>query len=72
MKVFEVWREGYSITGNSDKAALVTTVEAENFYEGLKKLEESGDYGISMYRGEYVIWGCRLFSNEYEARKSFG
>ena len=62
--------EGYSVTGNSDKASLLGEIEAESFQEACDKLVEEKGYQ-NLYSGK-SIWGCRLFDNEAYARKSFG
>lgn len=61
--------EGYRVTGNSSDAQLVASaIEASSFEEAVaiyaktKPIDEDGK----------SIWGCRLFSNELDARKSFG
>lgn len=68
-KVFEIWSEGFAATGQSGPAALLATVEASSFREACDKhLENSPNYDAAA--GTH--WGCHLFDNEADARKSFG
>lgn len=80
MKEFEIWEEGYVITGNRGKAffrgkAFGNTFEeaCENFISDKgEKLElDKKEDGSHRYERP-SIWGCRLYDNEKEARKSFG
>lgn len=80
----EVWMEGYAVTGNMSDAQLLFThsldvsfTEACEYQIAQDKIREDvGDkpkYGIERRAKDvYVIWGCRLFSKESDARKSFG
>ena len=59
MKNFEVWSEGFVITGNSSGAIFHGTVEAETFDEACIKLVGdnldrllNGTYRRGSYRGE--------------------
>jgi len=75
MKKFEIWCEGFSVTGNIGKAFLMDIVEAESFDEAVKKYSESHGNSIDMNRfgaGRHSNWGCEPFDNEADARKSFG
>ena len=70
-KVYQIWMEGFAITGNSSKATLLGEMEAESFQQACDKyIEENPEYK-KLYSGK-SIWGCRLFDNEADARKSFG
>ena len=75
-KGVQVWREGYSAQSNSDTAILVAIVRsAITFEEAIQYLKKNTENGSGIYEwkdGTHVIWGCRLFDNEQDARKSFG
>jgi len=69
---YQIWSEGFEITGNSGEASLQGEIEAHNFHDACVQLlgamldkDRNGHYRLSM-------WGCRLFDNEAEARRSFG
>lgn len=82
MKKFDIWEEGYCCTGESGKAhCLAKDVEGEDFFDAVEKwynnLPNPKDYGElrishSGTDTDARIWGCRLFDNEADARKSFG
>jgi len=73
---FEVWSEGYSVTGGHGTAYLIGTVAASTFPEACAKATSQAraagkDYG-EFNPDRLTVWGCRLFPTEIEARKSFG
>jgi hypothetical protein len=69
----EVWREGFRATGSEGTAVKIGEVEAESFAEACDKLCSLASWQI--WGGTYdrgTVWGCRLFNNEADARRSFG
>ena len=82
MKKFDIWEEGHKATGGSSRAQLLAlAVEAETFVEAVKKwynaLAAVSDvesmYGLLEIKGNKAfLWGCELFDNYDDARKSFG
>jgi hypothetical protein len=75
MALYNIWMEGYVITGQKDSARLLGTVEADTFEEACDKLcspiewqERNGSYS----KENKTVWGCRLFPDETRARASFG
>lgn len=74
MATFEVWSEGYAVTGGSGPAQLIGTVEAPTFTEACQAVMADKDERLwGRFDPERLtVWGCRLFATEAEARKSFG
>jgi hypothetical protein len=76
MKKYEIWVEGFSVTGQHEKASLLDTIMAESWDDAVKKYMElnPGRIDIRTLNGKkiYTDWGCKLFDNEKDARKSFG
>ena len=69
MAIHEVWSEGYRATGEHGTAQKLGEVEAPTFAEACDLVcGKRGDYDSK--RG--TVWGCRLFNNEADARRSFG
>ena len=72
MKTFEVWMEGYSITGNCSGATYYGKYKAKRFksacLKAMVKNKMLNDYNLI----DNTYWGCRLYDNETGARKSFG
>ena len=66
---FEIWSEGFNITGNSGKATLHGTIEAKNFKDSCNKFFKNAD---SYDPEDLTYWGCRLYDNETDARRTFG
>lgn len=73
-KPWQIWREGYETTGVGGEAFYMTTIEAKTFNEAVEKLfrEADEDTRMRLDPKECTYWGCRLFDNEVDARKSFG
>lgn len=76
MKKFEIWCEGYVVIGNSAGANLLGTETANTWDEAVGKYMKKNPDRIDVRETNgvktYTDWGCRLFDNETDARKSFG
>jgi len=75
-RYYDIWQEGYAVTGNSSSAILLMEqVEADSFKDAcIKYINTPKGKSMSSYfiEDRLTIWGCRLFSDESSARKSFG
>ena len=73
-KKFDIWSEGYVCTGQSSKAVLHGSVYADTFKEAVaihvNGLSAEPRSYFNLEAGTH--WGCRLYDNEKDARKSFG
>ena len=68
-KVWEIWEEGYRVNGGSGTAVFRGRVEAPTFREACEKFYK----GDKLFDPERLtLWGCRIFDNEADARRSFG
>ena len=77
MSVYDLWMEGYAATGTSSDASFIGTFEANSFLEACDKwastlTDEQRRLYYEPYLGRPAYWGCRIFDNEIEARRSFG
>ena len=80
MKSYDIWIEGYAITGGSGEATHHGSFRAENFDQAIDMwLDTMSDEEIYQYYQWYpgrehphTWWGCRIFDNETDARKAFG
>lgn len=73
MPQFEVWMEGYVVSGNRDTACLVGKTEADSFKDACVKLMAAPPWNDGSYDPVHnTYWGCRLFDNEVAARKFVG
>lgn len=54
--------------GIPETAKMLAEVEAETFREACDKVCSDPNYNAE----HLTVWGCRLFDNEADARKSFG
>jgi hypothetical protein len=87
MKTFEIWMEGYSVTGESGTAQKIGEGTGETFDDAVRDymskninhgIAENGrgryssDEGYTKRKSNWNIWACSLFDNEIDARKSFG
>ena len=74
-KFFEIWSEGYVLQGNSSKAIFHGKFNGNTFKDALIAFKESmnDEYSKKCIDVENSkFWGCKLFDNENDARKSFG
>lgn len=69
MSRYEVWMEGFQVMEGRAEAQCLGSCEAENFLEACKQVCK---YDSNYDPIDNSIWGCRLFDNEKDARKSFG
>lgn len=82
MPLYNIWSEGYLATGMEGIPAkaqlLASNVEGDNFVDAVYKWYQSEPDALREYGNLYIdkgiasIWGCRLYDNEEDARKSFG
>lgn len=72
--LFNIWSEGFAATGQSGGATLLLRVRANSWEEACETLFRMPAFAQYMKKrnGAYFYWGCRLFDNEADARKSFG
>jgi len=72
IQLYEIWSEGYVVQGARGKAFKIGEQVATSFYDACvlhpRVTLDTEDYQIENPR----TWGCRLFDNEIDARKSFG
>lgn len=87
MREFDIWMEGFVATGCSGRASKIGTGLGDTFDDAVKdyinRTPNSGvkENSVNKYRTEdswnnrvsnWNIWGCDLFDNPADARKSFG
>jgi hypothetical protein len=72
-KEFYIWAEGYRATGQSSGAICLGTAKGVTFQDACKR-KASEDARFNSYFNEEHLsyWGCRLFDNESDARRTFG
>lgn len=73
MKKWEIWSEGYRDNGGGRGAHLLGVAWGDTFDNAMHKhIATCPD--SSYYRknedGSWSMWGCRLFDNEHDARKT--
>ena len=73
MPTFDIWCEGYRATGQWSSANCLGTMKGEDFKAACVGLMELIDPESHYYCDVgNTYWGCHLFDNELDARKSFG
>ncbi|EMC3642542.1 hypothetical protein L1C56_03810 [Klebsiella pneumoniae] len=72
MRIYQVWSEGFEVSGSRAGAKLHGEAEAVDFASACEGLFK--DLGRSQHfdKQRLTYWGCRLFDNEVDARKAFG
>ena len=72
----DLWVEGFAVQGNQGTAQFLGTYEASNITEAVMQfMDENPDTEVELHRfgdHEHAIWGCRIFDNEKDARRSYG
>lgn len=75
VKQYEIWSEGFADSRELHQAYLFGCGEGETFREACinfmnadKQHKELRYFNVK----DLTFWGCRLFDNEADARKSFG
>lgn len=72
---YDIWMEGYAATGEHGTATFLGAFEAKSFLEAVDKWKCSGasmTKYLTINNNIPYVWGCRLYDNETDARKSFG
>lgn len=73
LQEFQIWSEGYKATGEHGRAMLHNVVIAASFKEACDKLAERDANFKAFYDPERMTyWGCRLYDNSTDARRSHG
>lgn len=69
----KIWSEGWQATGGKGSAMFWAEIDAASLSEACDRLaERDSDFRQYYDRNRMPWWGCRLFDNEADARKSFG
>ena len=76
---YTLWIEGFAATGESGQAQDLGVWEGENLDAAIMNwVNSNSERDISIYyryneqTGYHLWWGCRIFDNESDARRSFG
>lgn len=77
MKEFEIWMEGYAMNGQMSVASFIGKAKGETFNDACRNFKYEKGEKLNLdkhyeHQKHLSIWGCRLFDNEADARKSFG
>lgn len=73
LKEYEIWVEGYRANGDRGHAVIFGKESGTSFKDACERFADKHSWfkiRFDAYRMTY--WGCRLFDNEVDARKSFG
>jgi hypothetical protein len=74
MKKYQIWSEGYSCTVDYSGASFICEEQGNTFAEACITAHSKGKFeGYGNFDPKALsLWGCHLFDNEADARKSFG
>ena len=73
VKEYEIWCEGFLSTDGNGKAFKLGNAKGVNFLDACKNhFAENPSKYFRITNGKPIWWGCQLFDNEKDARKSFG
>lgn len=72
MEEYEIWVEGFAVTGQHAQASLLSKEKGTSWLDAVSRYMEKNPGRIRIDERGFTDWGCRLFKTEAEARKSFG
>lgn len=76
MKSFNIWTEGFAVTGESGKAQYHGNYKGKTFKDAVQNFKDNATMDESSRKCIDVenmnFWGCRFFDNKNDASKSFG
>ncbi len=73
LRWFDIWREGFAATGDSSDARYLGRAQGKSFQDACERFADADSEFKKYYDPQSnTYWGCRLFNNERDARKSFG
>lgn len=73
MKDYDIWCEGYVATGGSSGANLLGHCVGKDLKDACKNLaKKDKEFAIYFDEERMTFWGCRIYDNGADARKSFG
>lgn len=72
MPAYEVWVEGYATTGQPAPASCLGAAVADTFEAACAKVAWRNNWGADYDPVKNTFWGCHLFDNAVDARRSFG
>ena len=73
IKQYQIWTEGYVVTGGSSTATYHGLSKGETFKQAVENFIEENDWDKKLYNSERLTyWGCKFYDNEADARKTFG
>jgi hypothetical protein len=74
LPLYPIWSEGYAATGERAGAMYHGMFRGQTFKEAVEKWKATLDPGsaATVDVEKLTMWGCRLFDNPEQARKSFG
>lgn len=72
-KLYDIWAEGYVDNGGRAGAVRLGSARGKTFKDACRTFAEEEESFRQYFDEEHMTyWGCGLFSNEADARKSFG
>lgn len=72
METYNIWSEGYCVTGGYSKHILLGTSKGNSFKEAvINWMNNTPDYKKFFDENRLTYWGCRLYPTEEEAARSF-
>ena len=70
--MIDLWIEGFSVSGNRSVAQHIGSFDTTDFATAVEMWSKRIDSKLVWDGSYYTVWGCRIFDNELDARKSFG
>jgi hypothetical protein len=72
-RMFSIWCEGFRATGQSGTATLLARHAGISLKDAcLNHAKEDSEFNHYFDADRMTYWGCQIFDNEADARRSFG
>ena len=72
-KMHEIWCEGYVAIGQNSGAIMLGYSKGKNLKDAcINYAKKDSEFAKYFDVDSMTYWGCRIFDNEIDARKSFG
>jgi hypothetical protein len=72
MEKFNIWMSGLSGSGMNATASFCGEFKGKNFADACLNWAKAKEKLDSFNQKRLTYWGCGLYDNEVDARKSFG
>jgi hypothetical protein len=72
-RLYSIWSEGYAATGDFSGATYHGDSYGKGFRDAVYRYAQTNiSFSKDLNLKELTLWGCKLYDNESDARRTFG